>query len=275
MKKIILIILSALLFVSCAQTDSEEDKKLNKLVEMYSEAFEKRVALQYGSDAKLKNVEAEVIAHYDSVWSIPVKFVAGEDLLGEIQIGEESFLGIYYISEDEIFSKKEEKNIRESAKELFKNLGMDVVYVDIDSPEREGFLLPDTIKTIEDMFQNKYAMNINVFVTNDVSGFKRSDFNKFYVYWKNYDEDTKGYINFIQVPDEKIVDDEMIQKMKELAFGFCSENPMVYSDEKKEYVPIFEEYNIEANIYIASNYDFKEFLYQNKEGAIKEVDGEK
>lgn len=263
---IVVLILSILVgMVACVMGPSEmEQRKMKQLESEYTKLFKNRAKLQYGKKAKVKKIEAETTAWNDTVWPI-VHTGAGENLLGEIQVGKTSFEAMYLVDQDIIYTKKNAEQIEQSAAEMFEKMGMKVAKISVKDSAREYFWLPDEVADFSSMLQNRYTMQVQVFVTGDLSKLKPEDFNWLLDYWRAYDQGSyRGSITFVQLGDPSKL--ESVWNADSIDFSLP--NPRTYSSDTSDYVNVFEHYDVKASLYLSGDQGGI-FYYQDANGEEK------
>lgn len=251
---IVVLILSILVgMVACVMGPSEmEQQKMKQLESEYTKPFKNRAKLQYGKKAKVKKIEAETTAWNDTVWPI-VHTGAGENLLGEIQVGKTSFEAMYLVDQDIIHTKKNAEQIEQSAAEMFEKMGMKVAKISVKDSAREYFWLPDEVADFSSMLENRYTMFVQVFVTSDLSKIEPEDFDWLMKYWAGYEPEThRGSVIFVQLGDPSKLE-KLENAWNSSGIDFSLPNPRTYSGDVKDYVNVFEHYDVKASLYLSGD----------------------
>ncbi len=264
--KVLIILLVLLTLTGCLLEDPNFDENERLLLNTYSRPFQERAVLQYGKDAKVVDIEAEILSGFDAVMPAVRASLSG-NLLGAIQLGEERFEVMYLTEQDEIYSKRNIEKIESSAKQLFTDMGMEVVDIALDDYFRRKPWLPDNVTQFMDLLEGKYKMRIKAFVKSDLSVFSVEDF----LWLDNYiDASSEEKIVFMQLND--LTEMEAIRdKWNERLIVFDPPNTRVRDDESEEYIDLFKYYNIESYLYLDKDENKKwTYLYNNKDGVLIE-----
>ncbi|MDO4719898.1 MAG: hypothetical protein Q4A78_04475 [Peptostreptococcaceae bacterium] len=265
----VLLILGVLAgLTACIQKSSLDERLKMKALEMkYTESFKKRAKMQYGEKAKVKDIRAETVAWNNTVWPI-VHLGAGENLRGEIRIGEISFEARYFPDQDVIYTRENAERIEASAAEIFESMGMEVVKVSVRSSAGEYFWLPDEAVDFSAMLQNQYAMQVKVFVTSDLSEVALEDFDWLMKYWAAYNQGSyRGSMTFIQLGDPSKLE-KLDRAWDSSGIDFSLSNPRTYSGDAHDYVDVFEHYDLKASIYLSGDQGGT-FYYMDGKGKEK------
>ncbi len=232
--KIVLLLLMVLVLPACVEKAENFDEMEQALLDNYSTPFQERAVLQYGKDAKVVDIEAEIRGGRDAV--MPVTYISlSGNLLGTIQVGDEHFEAMYLYKQDEIYSKRNTDKIKQSAIQLFTDMGMEVVELTATDYDDNALFLPDEIIDLKGLIKKNFKVYVKVFVTNNLDSFSIEDFTDL---MDNASKKYDGEITFVQLNDVNELD---------------------------------KYFDIEAYMYLDKNEDKDwKFCYQNKDGVLIE-----
>ncbi len=264
--KIVLLLLMVLVLPACVEKAENFDEMEQALLDNYSTPFQERAVLQYGKDAKVVDIEAEIRGGRDAV--MPVTYISlSGNLLGTIQVGDEHFEAMYLYKQDEIYSKRNTDKIKQSAIQLFTDMGMEVVELTATDYDDNALFLPDEIIDLKGLIKKNFKVYVKVFVTNNLDSFSIEDFTDL---MDNASKKYDGEITFVQLNDVNELE-KLLQKWHDHDAYFEPPNPEVYIEESKEYINSFKYFDIEAYMYLDKNEDKDwKFCYQNKDGVLIE-----
>ncbi len=257
--KIMVLLLMVLVLPACVEKAENFDEMEQALLDNYSTPFQERAVLQYGKDAKVVDIEAETISSSDAIWPTTYVGLSG-NLLGTIQLGEERFEAIYLYKQGEIYSKRNADKIKQSAVQLFTDMGIDVVYIIL----RARFL-PDSAVDFKYVLENENPVFVSMLVTTDLSDYSVEDFS-----WvSSYGDDKyQSGITFIQLNDPTRL--EEISRSWEN--GDIRFRPIfgIYKEESDEYIDLFRHYDVGSYLYVQKSLE-KDWLlhYKNEKVKIK------
>lgn len=254
MRNVILLLLFVSIILCFSSCMSEEERhKENELIKTYSSAFMEQAITQYGNKAKVNNITADTKAIYGSVWPT-VNFIAGEDLLGVVNVDGEEFDAIFSTAKSIIYSSRNVDNINSSMKDFFTYLDLAVIHTAIaKNDSHKSMFLPDDVITFEDFIQYYSYTVVDIYVTDNLSKIKESDFDILKDFDFEYD------ITLIQVEDK-----EAAERVENDTSGlsFCYDtHPKTYSNETHEYVDAFEYYGIKSSVNIVHRDEHFTFQY--------------
>ena len=244
------------LTTGCGMSNTENQKGCD-LVSKQKDYFADQAILQYGQDARVKNVRAETRTIYHPLFGIPSEKKITGDLSGDITVGKETFRGVYSSETGEIYSDKNYENIVESVKTFFHIPSSSILDVTLTDSAYEVYYLPDEINTFKGMLDNQYFMLVHIYTTEDLRRFTKEDFSAFYRLYDKYDEDA-GYVVFVQLKDD--ADLGALQRdINSITFEYEDSHGKVYDNESYGYVDAFEKYQIEGALYL----DKTKFIYNH------------
>ncbi len=250
--KIMVLLLMVLVLPACVEKAENFDEMEQALLDNYSTPFQERAVLQYGKDAKVVDIEAETISSSDAIWPTTYVGLSG-NLLGTIQLGEERFEAIYLYKQGEIYSKRNADKIKQSAVQLFTDMGIDVVYIIL----RARFL-PDSAVDFKYVLENENPVFVSMLVTTDLSDYSVEDFS-----WvSSYGDDKyQSGITFIQLNDPTRL--EEISRSWEN--GDIRFRPIfgIYKEESDEYIDLFRHYDVGSYLYVQKSLE-KDWLLHYK-----------
>ncbi len=262
--KILLLVLVLLLLTSCVFEEEDFDIKQKALLEQYPQLFQARATLQYGEEAKVVDIETEIRTGRDAVWPATHVSLSG-NLLGTIQVGDEQFEALYLTEQDEIYSKRNADKIKQSAIQLFTDMGIDVVEMSLTDYFEKPLWLPDNLVDFKDLPENKYDISVNVLVKNDLSSLSVKDF----IWLTEYNNDTyDANISFIQLND--MTEAAALYQQWENGDVYIFYGPTVYDHEREKEVNLFSRYDIGAYLYVDRNLqEDMEIFFEDKQAIIK------
>ncbi len=263
--KILLLVLVLLLLSSCI-IDDDFDEQEQALLDNYSSLFQERAVLQYGEHAKVFDIKAEI--HSSNSILFPVfEYSVGSNLFGTIQVGDEQFEALYLTEQDEIYSKRNAEKIKQSAVQLFSDMGIEVIEMSLTDYFEKPLWLPDDVVDFKGLLDNNDGISSNVFVKGGLEDITSEDFMWLFAY---DDTNYRCHIIFLQLND--LTEMETIRKKWRVhEVSFHAPDPKAYDDEREEYVDLFSYYNVESYMYVKklSEKNWK-FCYQNKDGIVVE-----
>ncbi len=259
--KALIILLVLLTLTGCLLEDPNFDENERFILNTYSRPFQERATLQYGKDAKVIDIEAEILSGFDAVMPAVRASLSG-NLLGTIQLGEERFEAMYLTEQDEIYSKRNADKIKQSAVQLFTDMGMDVAQIILE----ERFL-PDSVVEIKGYLSTGENIAIRTIVKNNLSDFGVKDFE-----WLSEHGQDEHYHCLIFLQLNNLAELEtIVKKWRNREMRVYPPNPRVRNIESDEYIDLFKYYDVESYIYLDKDPSKSwYFSFQNKDGVLIE-----
>jgi len=198
---ILSIILLILCLSGCVIKDDGYDEKVKELEAIYAPKFIEEAKVQFGEDAEVREIKAfTYVVQNITVFHRKVY----NRLDGVITVDGKTYEAYYIVTENEIYSEINYEIIKNSIKNYFAYLNLDIVSVSwkLDYPTNA---LPNSIKSYEDLLKNKKWTAISVYVDdNSLANISKDDFIQIRDYWREYDTDSRydiyGNISFIRAP---------------------------------------------------------------------------
>lgn len=188
------------------------------------------------------------------------------NLEGTIRIGKESFHGKYFPDLNEIYTQRNIRKIKDSLKDYFSYLNLNIVDFSVTNSAYVDDYLPDNIVSYEDMLKDKRFLLITFYVTGDLGKISPKDFSGLEKYWNEYtgiEGEDVGSIKFIQLKDALSINKARYATDK-LNFGYNYTNDKYLPDDiKKEFVDGCKKYNIISCLYLSCD------MTKDEEGNIR------
>lgn len=249
------VIIVILGLTGCYKMSDAEKEKVKYLEQSYSEAFKEQAKVQYGKDAKVYNISAETDVLLDPLFGGlgDSSIITTGNLKGTIKIGKESFRGKYFPDLNEIYSQRNIKKIKNSIKDYFSYLNLNIVDFSVTNSAMVDDYLPDNIISYEDMLKDKRFLLITFYVTEDLGKVSPEDFADLERYWKEYtgiEGEHVGSITFIQVKDALSLKEAKYGAYKlRFEYNYTDDDP--FDDAKKEFIDGCKKYKIIGSLYLS------------------------
>lgn len=237
------IVIAALLLVSlCGCLNAEERQAARSLKWNYSDDFKARAKEIYGEDARVSNIRADISKDSGGVWPSLTSSTTGW-LVGDISVGGESFEAVYGPKSQALLSQRNAGKIKDSIRELFAPLELDIVDLQVIDNGYDVHYLPEEIDSFDKLLEEDYYAIVHVFVRNSLTGLEWEDFEALR---SSYGKGRVVLVQLEEYPEE--IGSLDFKHMREISFEYKSDR--VYSREDKTYVNAYEYYGIKSAIYL-------------------------
>ncbi len=228
----------------------------------YTLPFKMRAIEQYGPMAIVYDIEPESLSGYDAVMPVIRTSLSG-NILGKIWVGDERFEAMYLPEQNEIYTKRNIDKIKQSAVQLFSDMGIEVIDMSLTNYFEDPLWLPDDVVDFKRLLDNNDGISSNVFVKDGLEDITLDDFMWLFAY-------DRCCITFLQLND--LAEIEAIREMWDLReIVFIPHNPIVYDTKSEEYINLFKYYDVDSYLYLEKHSeDDWEYCFENKDGIVVE-----
>ncbi len=174
---------------------------------------------------------------------------------------------MYLPEQNEIYTKRNTDKIKQSAIQMFSDMGIEVIEMSLTNYFEDPLWLPDDVVDFKGLLDNNDGIASNVFVKGGLEDITSDDFMWLFTY---DDTNYRCRIKFLQLND--LTEMEAIRdKWDDHKIVLIPREARVRDDESEEYVNLFKYYDVNSYMYVEKlrEWDWM-FCFENKDGIVVE-----